>query len=196
MDQEVKFGSEPRQWGRGEQEVARRSETRKANLEVKVARREDPPKPNEKMNQDAERHPALTSDDPVDGLLKVFMADVRVEVPGSDQRRLVADVGDVGPCTPPPAAKKQNKTHVIITFRFGVRSHVFGRYVPVNPGVAAAIFLASVSLSTLGSNLMGRRCTRKMDARPLMSGGPDGSHNNKFDCEGPLSLLSPSAHCA
>lgn len=45
--------------------------------------------------------------------------------------------------------------------------------VPVNPGVAAAIFLARTSLSMLGSSLIGRRWTLKMDALPLMSGGPE-----------------------
>lgn len=44
---------------------------------------------------------------------------------------------------------------------------------PVKPGVAAAIFLASPSLSIAGSSLMGRKCTLKMDALPLMSGGPE-----------------------
>lgn len=38
----------------------------------------------------------LTSDDAVDGLFEVFAIDGRVQMPGSDQRRLVADVSDVG----------------------------------------------------------------------------------------------------
>lgn len=46
-------------------------------------------------------------------------------------------------------------------------------YKPVNPGVEAAIFLERPSLSRLGSSLIGRRWTLKMDALPLMSGGPD-----------------------
>lgn len=45
--------------------------------------------------------------------------------------------------------------------------------IPVNPGVAAAIFRARTSLSMLGSSLIGRRWTLKMDALPLMSGGPE-----------------------
>lgn len=40
---------------------------------------------------------APTSDDAVDGLLKVFAVDGGVQVSGGDQRRLVAHVGDVGP---------------------------------------------------------------------------------------------------
>lgn len=52
-------------------------------------------------------------------------------------------------------------------------SHVKGLNLPVNPGVAAAIFLASPSLSILGSSLIGRKCTLKIDALPLMSGGPE-----------------------
>lgn len=43
---------------------------------------------------------------------------------------------------------------------------------PENPGVRAAIFLASMSLSRSASSFRGRRWTLKMDARPLMSGGP------------------------
>lgn len=37
----------------------------------------------------------VTSDDPVDGLFKVFPVDGRLQVSGGDQSRLVADVGDV-----------------------------------------------------------------------------------------------------
>lgn len=44
---------------------------------------------------------------------------------------------------------------------------------PENPGVSAAIFLARMSLSRSGSSFRGRRWTLKMDARPLMSGGPE-----------------------
>ena len=44
---------------------------------------------------------------------------------------------------------------------------------PENPGVRAAIFLARVSLSMLTSSFRGRRWTLKMEARPLMSGGPE-----------------------
>lgn len=37
-----------------------------------------------------------TSDDPIDGLFKVFGVDGRVQVSGGDQRCLVTDVSDVG----------------------------------------------------------------------------------------------------
>lgn len=43
---------------------------------------------------------------------------------------------------------------------------------PENPGVRAAIFLARASLSRLFSSFKGRRWTLKIDALPLMSGGP------------------------
>lgn len=49
----------------------------------------------------------------------------------------------------------------------------------MNPGVAAAIFLARTSLSMLGSSLIGRRWTLKMDALPLMSGGPERKHQKE-----------------
>lgn len=39
---------------------------------------------------------APTSDDTVDGLLKVFAVDGGVQMPGGDQRRLVAHVGNIG----------------------------------------------------------------------------------------------------
>jgi len=41
-------------------------------------------------------------------------------------------------------------------------------YVPVNPGVKDAIFLANSSLSNFV--FKGTKCTLKMDARPLISG--------------------------
>lgn len=50
---------------------------------------------------------------------------------------------------------------------------------PVKPGVAAAIFLAMASRSRLGSSLSGRRWTLNMDARPLISGGPERSTEHK-----------------
>lgn len=45
---------------------------------------------------------------------------------------------------------------------------------PVKPGVNAASFLAKVCASILESNFRGLKCTRKMDALPLISGGPVG----------------------
>lgn len=43
---------------------------------------------------------------------------------------------------------------------------------PVKPGVSAASFLAKLSTSILESNFRGLKCTLKMDALPLISGGP------------------------
>lgn len=43
---------------------------------------------------------------------------------------------------------------------------------PVKPGVNAASFLARFCASKLESNFRGLKCTRKIDALPLISGGP------------------------
>lgn len=45
-------------------------------------------------------------------------------------------------------------------------------FLPVKPGVSAASFLAKASTSMLESNFRGLKCTLKMDALPLISGGP------------------------
>lgn len=51
-------------------------------------------------------------------------------------------------------------------------------FLPENPGVRAAIFLARASLSKSTSSFRGRRWTLKMDARPLISGGPETPEHN------------------
>ena len=74
----------------------------------------------------------------LDGLLKMLQGDARGQVPGSNQRGLVADVGNVRPW---PAAELSVPA---VPCRLGQSQRL-----PENPGVSVASFFAMSSLSKL-----------------------------------------------